>query len=291
MNTSNIIISDNKIIINSYAKINLSLDVLDKRSDGYHNVKMLMQSVGLNDVVSISKAKKDITISSNIKYLPRDSRNIAYKAAELFLSETNINCGLKIHIHKNIPVAAGLAGGSSNTAAVLTALDILFNTNLSESVLSDMGSRLGADVPYCLSGSTMLAEGIGEKLTPVAPLPSLYVVLVKPQISISTPWAYTELDESGINKHPDTDLLISALDRGDIKQLCSNMYNVFEPVIAQKYPVINYIKNTLISKGALGSIMSGSGPTVFGIFENLKDAKACCDSLYRFKERFVVHTL
>ncbi len=275
----------------SYAKINLTLDVLDKRADGYHTVKMLMQTVSLFDLVLVDKTQRSITLSSNLKYLPTNEKNLAYKAAELFLSRAGIQGGARIMIHKNIPVAAGLAGGSGNAAAVLCAMNMLYNTNFSARELCDIGAELGADVPYCIMGGTYLVEGVGEILTPVPAMPSCFILIVKPPLNISTASVYEQIDSAPIINRPNTDALISALGRGDTAGIAGGLCNVMESVTVKQHPVIGGIKKKLISNGALGAVMSGSGPSVFGIFNDFEKAKQSADSFaYQYKDVFLVKT-
>ncbi len=262
-----------KVLINSQAKINLSLDVCGVRDDGYHTVQMVMQKCNLCDSVYVEKIKSGIELSCNLYFLPTDEKNIAYKAAKLFFEETGINGGARIQIEKRIPVSAGLAGGSGNAAAVLQALDMLYETALGEEKLEAMGLKLGADVPYCLRGGTVLAEGIGEKLTDLPALPKTPIVIAKPKISVSTPEIYKAIDREEIIEHPDTKGLIDALGKKDVRAIAAKMQNVMEPVTQGMHPVIGEIKNVLLSCGALGAVMSGSGPSVFGLFADFGAAK------------------
>lgn len=275
----------------SYAKINLTLDVLGKRDDRYHTVKMIMQTVSLYDLVLVDKIPHGITLSSNLKYLPTNEKNLAYQAAELFLSKTGITGGARIMIHKNIPVAAGLAGGSGNCAAVLCAMNLLYNTNLTSEQLCEIGAELGADVPYCIMCGTYLAEGIGEKLTPLSPMPQTTILIVKPQINISTASIYEQIDSAPISERPDTNAVISALARGDIYAVAGGLCNVMESVTQTQTPMIGGIKEKMLLNGAIGALMSGSGPSVFGIFDDYKKAKLSADSFaYQYKDVFLVKT-
>lgn len=291
MNLNNdLIISGNRAIAKSYAKINLTLDVLGKLPNGYHEVKMIMQTVNLFDLVIVDKCQKGIRLSTNSKSLPTNDKNIAYKAAQLFFETVNINKGAKILIHKNIPIAAGLAGGSGNAATVLCALNALYNANLPDTKLQEMALSLGADVPYCIIGGTCLAEGIGEKLTPLSPLPCLPVVLVKPNINISTQTIYNNIDSEANLTHPNTDLALTAIKSGDMDLLFSNMQNIMEDVSVQLCPEITKIKNTLSELGAKVALMSGSGPTVYGIFGDNLTAKNACDILSKtYKQTYLTH--
>ena len=288
MLADDIIITGNRAIARSYAKINLTLDITGKRSDGYHDVEMIMQTVSLFDLIIIDKTSGEIGISTNLKYLPNNDKNIAYKAVKLFREETGVIGGAKIIIHKNIPVAAGLAGGSGNAAAVLCALNLLYNTNLDIKALCKMGAKLGADVPYCIMGGTCLASGIGDILEPLTKAPDAYILLVKPPISVSTQAIYSEIDTVKITKRPDTQAMKAAIQDGNLRSVADNLCNVMETVTQEQYPEIRGIKAKMISNGALGALMSGSGPTVFGIFDDYMRAKACADSfLFQYKDVYV----
>lgn len=286
-----IVINGDRALARSYAKVNLTLDVLGKRDDGYHNVRMIMQTLGLFDLVIVDRADSEIAVSTNLKFLPTNEKNIAYKAAQLFFDSTGIKGGARILIHKNIPVAAGLAGGSGNAAAVLCALNKLYDTNLSDNELCSLGTKLGADVPYCILGGTQLAEGIGEKLTELAPLPKLTFLLVKPPISISTAQIYSDIDSCTDLEHPDTAAMLHAIKKGDTAAIAAKLSNVMEAVTARENPVITGIKEKLILNGALGAVMSGSGPTVFGIFDDERKAKTSADSFYNlYKEVYLTRS-
>ncbi len=286
------VISKNRAIAKSYAKINLTLDVLGRLDNGYHEIKMIMQSLNLFDLVIVDKQPHGINISSNLKFLPRGNGNIAYKAAEIFFSETGISGGAKILIHKNIPVAAGLAGGSGNGAAVLCALNLLYNANLPESRLCEMGLKLGADVPYCITGGTQLAEGIGEKLTPLASVPCMPIVLVKPPVNIMTASIYNKIDTAQNLQHPDTDSALLAIEKGDMPLLFSSISNIMETVTIDSCCEISRIKQQMLDFGAHAASMSGSGPTVFGIFPDNKSAKAACDFFSEnYDDVYLTHTI
>jgi len=285
------IVLNNSAVVRSYAKINLTLDVCGKRDDGYHNISTVMQSVGLYDTLIVNKAKSGITIISNAKYIPLNEKNIAYKAASAFFRYTNILGGVKIKIQKNIPVGAGLAGGSGNAAAVLVALNVLYNTFLTKNELSEIALTLGADVPYCLRCGTYLAEGIGEILTPLNPVPIFDVVIVKPQVSISTAAIYKSIDNAEILERPDNKRFISALKSGDKQLICSLLCNVMENVSADMYPVIGEIKSKLKAYGAMGALMSGSGSAVFGLFGSYEKAKLAHDKLsQKYNDVFLCRT-
>lgn len=284
-----IVINGGRAMARSYAKINLTLDVLGRRRDGYHDVEMIMQTLSLYDLIIADKCADRISVSTNLKYLPAGEKNIAHKAAKAFKEYTGVRGGVKIMIHKNIPVAAGLAGGSGNAAAVLCAMDMLYDTHLGTRRLCEIGARLGADVPFCVRGGTMLAQGIGDTLTELSPMPAANFLLVKPNINVATKDIYEEMDKARILKRPDTARMRAALERGDIRAVAGNLCNVMESVTARMYPEIAGIKKKMMMNGALGAVMSGSGPTVFGIFDNYRTAKASADSFaYQYKEVYLV---
>lgn len=286
------VITGKRAISRSYAKINLTLDVLSRRENGYHDIKMIMQTVSLFDLIIVDKTHSDISISTNLRYLPNNEKNIAYKAADVFFRETGIKGGAKIMIHKNIPVAAGLAGGSGNCAAVLTAMNMLYSNPLSKKRLMEIGATLGADVPYCFDGSTQLAEGIGEILSPLPKMSDAYILLVKPPINVSTAAVYEEIDSAPIDVRPDTDAMLLSLKNGDIKGIADNLCNVMESVTVKMHPIIGGIKTKMLMNGALGAVMSGSGPTVFGIFNDFEKAKKSADSFsLQFKDVFLTKVL
>lgn len=262
----------NSIILKGRAKINLTLDVVGKRENGYHDLEMIMQSVNLHDTIYIRKTKvPGVRLKANYSWLPTNEKNIAYRAAQLFFEESGIDGGVAIEITKRIPVAAGLAGGSTDAAATLVGLNRLYETHYSREKLMEMGLKLGADVPFCIVRGTMLAEGIGEELTPLKPMPHTYVVLVKPPISVSTAVVYKNLDINRIKKHPDTKTVIKALEEGNVQKIADHMSNVLEEVTIEMHPEIEDIKKGFIKQGAMGTMMSGSGSTVFGLF-NTREA-------------------
>lgn len=292
MLSDDIVITGNRVIARSYAKINLTLDVIGKRPNGYHDVEMIMQTVSLFDLIIVDKTYSGITISTNLKYLPTNEKNIAYKAAQIFFKKTGIQGGVRIIIHKNIPVAAGLAGGSGNGAAVLCAMNALFNAELSEHELCSIAAELGADVPYCIMGGTRLAEGIGEILTPLPSMPKTTTLIVKPPINVSTAAIYEQIDNASIEKRPDTKKIIKALETGNVTEIAQNMCNVMEAVTEKMHPVVGGIKKKLLINGAVGAVMSGSGPSVFGFFDDDKKAKLSHDSFaHQYKDVFLVKTL
>lgn len=264
----------NSIILKGRAKINLTLDVVGKRENGYHDLEMIMQTINLYDTIYIRKTKvPGVRLKSNYSWLPTNEKNIAYRAAELFFEESGINGGVSIEIIKRIPVAAGLAGGSTDAATTLVGMNRLYETHYSKEKLMEMGLKLGADVPFCIARGTMLAEGIGEELTPLVPMPSTYVVLVKPSFGASTAAVYKNLDINNIKKHPDTQCVINALAEGNVKMIAENMANVLEEVTIAMYPEIDEIKQAFMKHGAMGTMMSGSGSTVFGLFTTKEAAQ------------------
>lgn len=268
------------VILKARAKINLGLDVIRKREDGYHEVKMIMQSLNLYDKVTISKIQdKEIRITTNRSYLPTNEDNLMYKAAKLMMDEYNIDLGVEIHLEKFIPVAAGMAGGSSDAAATLVGINQLFGLGISRKELMKQGVKIGADVPFCIMRGTVLAEGIGEKLTKLKPMPSCPIVIAKPGINVSTKFVYENLKLDDSMVHPDIDGIIESIKQGDIPGVCGKMGNVLEIVTIKEYPVIEEIKQEMLNMGAYNSLMSGSGPTVFGIFETRQQAQACADKL------------
>lgn len=265
-----------KIQLKALAKINLGLDVLRRREDGYHEVKMIMQTIGLHDDLEIRKTKTPgIQVKTNLYYLPTNENNLVYKAAKLLMDEFQIQDGVSIQLKKRIPVAAGMAGGSSDGAAVLWGINQMYGLGLSMQALMERGVRLGADVPYCIQRGTALAEGIGEKLSVLPPMPKCTILIAKPGISVSTKFVYENLHANDLKpeQHPDVDSMIEAMRQKDLRLLCSRMGNVLETVTIPAYPVIDEIKKTMMDNGALGSMMSGSGPTVFGIFDSPSAAK------------------
>ena len=266
--------------LKAYGKINLGLDVLRRRDDGYHEVRMIMQTVGIYDRIDlIYKETPGITVETNLYYLPDNENNLVYKAAKLLMDEFHVQKGVHIKLRKFIPVAAGMAGGSSDAAAAFVGVNRMFHLGLTEEQLMERAVKVGADVPYCIMRGTALAEGIGEKLTRLPEVPKCYVLIGKPGINVSTKTAYENLNLEGIGKHPDIDGLIGAIRNNDLYAMASRMENVFEPGIIRQYPVIGNIKNLMEEKGALKAVMSGSGPTVFGIFDNRDKMAAAARSL------------
>ncbi len=271
-----------QIELKSLAKINLGLDVLGRRENGYHDVRMIMQSIYLYDEVKIRRTKNPgIEIKTNLYFLPTGKENIAYKAAEMLIEEFHIEEGVHITLNKHIPVAAGMAGGSSNAAAVLYGMNKMFDLKLTQTELMERGVKLGADVPYCIMRGTVLAEGIGEELTTLTPMPKCFVLIAKPPISVSTKVVYEALDSKELVEHPDIDGLIEGLKKRDLKTIASCMGNVLEDVTIPMHPVIEEIKQEMKNAGALNAMMSGSGPTVFGLFETKAAARKAQDRIRR----------
>lgn len=261
--------------LRAFAKINLGLDILRKREDGYHEVRMIMQTIQMYDVLEMKKVKKPgISLSVNYPYIPSDERNLVYKAAKLLMDEFQVKEGVDICLEKFIPVAAGMAGGSSDAAAAMVGMNHLFKLGLSEKDLMDRAVNIGADVPYCIMRGTALAEGIGEKLTRIAQVPDCYVLIGKPGIGVSTKTAYESLQLDKIQFHPDIDGMIRDIENGNLLAMTDKMGNVFESGIIGKYPVIGEIKDLMEANGALKAMMSGSGPTVFGIFDDREKMEA-----------------
>ena len=260
--------------LKALGKINLGLDVLGRRENGYHDVRMVMQTLYLYDRVTlIKKEEPGIEIESNLYFLPKDSGNIAWKAANLLMEEFGIPGGIKIILNKYIPVAAGMAGGSSNAAAVLYGMNKMYQLGLSQQELMDRGVKLGADVPYCIMRGTVLAEGIGEILSPLPPMPKCQILIAKPAVSVSTKAVYEAIDSKEIEDHPDIDGIIDGLKKQDLNKIAASMGNVLEKVTIDMHPEIAQIKSCMLEHGALGAMMSGSGPTVFGIFRSRKAAQ------------------
>ena len=256
--------------LRALAKINLGLDVVGKRGDGYHEVRMVMQTIQMYDVLEIEKkAEPGITLTTNIPYVPTDERNLVYKAARMLMDEFHIEEGLTMNLEKFIPVAAGMAGGSSDAAAVFVGVNRIFGLGLSEEELMKRAVKVGADVPYCVMRGTALAEGIGEKLTRLPRLPQCYVLVGKPGVNVSTKIAYENLNlNDPAMVHPDIDGMVNAIHEGNLDGMISRMGNVFEPGIIRRYPIIQEIKALMENNGARKAMMSGSGPTVFGIFDS-----------------------
>ena len=271
--------SMDKCVRNAYAKINLGLDVVRRLENGYHEVRMIMQTVGICDVLTLKKAEAGITVTTDHGELPTDENNLIYKAAKLMTDQYNIKEGVCIHLEKHIPIAAGMAGGSTDAAATFLGMNELFACGADEEALRELGVKVGADVPYCIMGGTALAEGIGEKLTRLPGPPQCFLLVAKPDINVSTKYVYEHLDAEGVTHHPDIDGMIQAITRQNLQGIVDRLENVLENVTVKKYPVIQDIKDTMMQMGAEGSLMSGSGPTVFGIFTKEEKAKAALKEL------------
>lgn len=267
------------LIVKANAKINLTLDVLGTREDGFHEVAMIMQTVGLHDTLYLSKTDGEIKLAHRIPYLPRDARNLAWKAAKLMIDRFSLDGGVHIRLEKHIPVAAGLAGGSADAAAVLKGMNILYKLHLSREELCRLGAELGSDIPFCLQGGTMLATGRGECLERLPEMPDCYVVLAKPPFSVSTPWAYAEYDKLQEVHHPDNRAMEQAIAGKDLRQIAGLMGNVLENVTLAKYTELEDYKKIMLEHGALASMMSGSGPTVFCLVENRPTALKIANAL------------
>lgn len=271
--------------VKALAKINIGLDVTGIRDDGYHEVKMIMQTVNLFDIIRIKKTTDgSVSMTTNLRFLTVGDDNLCIKAAKLLKEEFGLEEGVSIELEKHIPVAAGMAGGSTDAAAVLFGMNKMFNLRLSRQDLMDRGVKLGADVPYCLMRGTALAEGIGEILTPIDPMVKCPVLIAKPGISVSTKQVYEALDSCFDTViHPDIDGLISDIKAQDINAICSHMGNVLEDVTIPMHPIIADIKQNMMDNGAIGAMMSGSGPTVFGFFPDNKTARAAKEALTKSK--------
>ena len=268
------------IRLKARAKINLGLDVLGKRDNGYHDVRMVMQTVGIYDRLIINKIPEDdIRIDINLKFLPVNENNLIYKAYKLMKDEYGFSGGIEVDLNKFIPIAAGMAGGSTDAASAMFAINKLFNLGLSNRELMEQGVKIGADVPYCIMRGTALAEGIGEILTPLPACPKCHVLIAKPPINVSTKFVYTNLRANELTCHPDIDGQIRALQDGDLEAVCKKMGNVLETVTIPAYPIIQTIKDKMMQCGAVNAMMSGSGPTVFGIFNEREQAEKAAELL------------
>ena len=278
------------ITLNAYAKINLSLDVVGRLANGYHEVRMIMQTVGIHDTLKFEKTEGEIVLSSDAGELPLGEDNLIYKAAKLVRETYGISGGVKVHLEKRIPVAAGMAGGSTDAAATLKAMNLLYDLRLSEEDLCGLGVKLGADVPYCIMGGTALSEGIGEVLTKLAPMPKCVLLVAKPDINVSTKEVYQALDSQSVPWHPDVDGMRQAIEEGELEGIYLRLGNVLETVTVAKHPIVSEIKQEMLGNGALGSLMSGSGPSVFGIFDDEEKARAageCIENKGLAKQVFV----
>ena len=266
--------SKNDISLKALAKINLGLDVVRRREDGYHEVRMIMQTIQLYDRLDIKRTQEPgIQIHTNLSFLPVNENNLIYKAAKLLMDEFSITDGVSVKLDKRIPVAAGMAGGSTDAAAMLIGVNRLFSLGLTKRQLMERGVQIGADVPYCIMRCTALAEGIGEALSPLPPMVKCPVLIAKPSISVSTKFVYQNLKLDDTTIHPDIDRLIDDIKAKNLHDIAAHMGNVLETVTIPNYPVIDEIKKHMLSNGAVGAMMSGSGPTVFGLFDDEDTAK------------------
>lgn len=273
----------------AYAKINIALDAIGKREDGYHLLRMIMQTVDIYDEIELNKNRENkIRLTTDKYYLPTDEKNLAYKAAKLFRDTYNIKTGVDIHIKKNIPVSAGMAGGSSDAATVLFLMNKVFNQGVSKQELEKLAVKIGADVPYCIEGGTALCEGIGEKIKKIKPFKDKILVIVKPSFGVSTKDVYGDLDISKIRKHADIEGLMKCMAREDLYGVSTRMRNVLENVTVKKHRVIREIKDELRTVGAVGTMMSGSGPTVFAFFEDMLTAQKAYDKMKEVYKNFDV---
>lgn len=264
------------IRLKARAKINLGLDVLGKRDNGYHDVRMVMQTIGIYDRIIMTKIPEDeIRIISNLAFLPVNENNLIYKAIKMIKDMYHITSGVEVELNKFIPVAAGMAGGSTDAASALYGMNRLFNLGLSTQKMMELGVNLGADVPYCVMRGTALAEGIGEKLTRLKEVPHMWILIAKPPINVSTKLVYESLDMGGVTTHPDIDGIIEAINAQDVRLIAERMGNVLEGVTVPMYPVIETIKQDMLNNGAINAMMSGSGPTVFGIFPDEATTLKC----------------
>lgn len=269
-----------KVVTKAYAKINLGLDVIRRRPDGYHDVKMIMQTVDLYDVLSISKKEDEtITISTQKEDLPINEDNLIYKAVKLMKDTYGFSGGVHVELVKNIPIAAGMAGGSTDAAAAMRAVNKLFDLNRPLEELEKIAVKIGADVPYCIQGGTVLSEGIGEVLTTLPDSPQCILLIAKPDISVSTKYVYENLNLPELKKHPDIDAMKEAIKAGDLQGMIEQMDNVLASVTEEKYEIIGKIKQSMVKSGAVKAMMSGSGPTVFGIFETMVQAAGAFDAI------------
>lgn len=270
----------NEIKVKALAKVNLGLDILRKREDGYHDVRMIMQTIHLYDQLEIKKTNEPgIHITANLYFLPTDENNLIYKAAKLMQDTYRLEQGVDVNLQKHIPVAAGMAGGSTDAAAVLYGMNELFALKLKRKKLMELGVSIGADVPYCLMRGTALAEGIGEQLKSLPPMPKCPVLIAKPAVSVSTKFVYEHLKLDENTVHPDINAQLAALSKGDLKGVAAHMGNLLETVTIPAYPVIDEIKRCMLENGAINAMMSGSGPTVFGLFEDEGIAKKALETM------------
>lgn len=278
--------------LKAYAKINLGLDVIGRLPNGYHQVKMVMQTVGIYDELTFERTEQGIQITTDSGILPTDENNLIYKAARLMMEKYRIEEGIRVHLQKNIPIAAGMAGGSTDAAAAMQGMNRLFGLGVPKEELMREAVSIGADVPYCLLGGTALAEGIGEELTVLPPVPDMVLLVAKPEISVSTKYVYEHLDSAEKIEHPDIDGMVSAIREQSLDGILDRMENVLETVTIPAHPVIAGLKERMLELGAKRSLMSGSGPTVFGVFENEEKAQYAYERMQqekKAKQLFVTH--
>ncbi len=260
------------IKIKAMGKVNLGLDVLGKKPNGYHEVRMIMQSVELGDTLKFTKTAEGITIRTNKKDLPTDEGNLIYRAIQLMQEEYHLKGGVSVRLDKQIPVAAGMAGGSADAAAALIAMNQLYDLKLNTQKLCELGVKLGADIPFCIVGGTVLAEGIGEELTVLPKAPACYLLIARPDIMVSTKAVYEALDHDGVESHPDIDGMVQAIWKNHLDGITERMENVLEAVTVKQYPVVEQLKDKMRQEGAIEAVMSGSGPTVFGVYRDAVSA-------------------
>ncbi len=278
--------------IKAYGKVNIALDVTGKREDGYHLLRMIMQTVNIYDELIFKKVEKGIHITSNKEFVPTDNKNLVYRAIDLFCNNYGIKKEIEVHIEKNIPVAAGMAGGSTDAAAALRAMRDIYRPDISNEDLRLLGVKLGADVPYCIEGGTALCEGIGEVIKPLKSFKDKLLVVVKPNFGVSTVETYKKFNLNEVSEHPNVESIIEAMSREDVKYVANNMMNLLELVTIKEHKEIKDIKDFMRDEGALGAMMSGSGPTVFGFFNDINNANKCSDKLKdKYKEVFVTTTI
>ena len=267
-----------RITRKAYGKINLALDITGKREDGYHLVKMILQTVDLYDQITVERQEKGIVLTCDDPRIPTDEKNLAYKAARLMIQTFDLPGGVRIHIEKKIPMQGGMGGGSTDAAAVILAMDELFDLHTEPEILDKLAVTLGADVPFCLRKGTYLAEGIGEKLTALPSAPHGYLVLIVPSFGISTAWAYAKADEMDDLIHPDISGMVQAIEKQDLAEMAAGMGNILEQVAILEHPEIQNVKEQLLNYGALGAMMTGSGSVIFGIFDDPKKADLCFEA-------------
>lgn len=270
----------NRLELNAYAKVNLGLDVLRRREDGYHELRMIMQTVDLYDILTLEKTEEPgISMTCNVEGLPCDERNLVYKSAKLMFDTFELPGGIRMHLEKRIPMAAGMAGGSTDAAAVFNGMNELYELGVSKERLCELGVKIGADVPYCIVGGTALSEGIGEVLTQLPNVPDCIVLIAKPDFDVSTKYVYENLHANSLTYHPDIDAQVAAIRAGDLAGVVKVMDNVLETVTEKKYTEITTIKNVMEEHGAMRAMMSGSGPTVFGLYEDAQKAEEAAEAI------------